>query len=134
MSLSNCSDKPCETSCLNGGTVVGSGKDCSCQCPTFYTGENCETAINIAVNGLYNGDITCLGNSSAASLVVSASSTSPSEFYIDQIGEAAFVDATNFSLTDGDGNGTLNGNLLTVNYIDYSQGSASVNCVFQGSK
>lgn len=130
--LSNCGSKSCDITCMNGGTA--NENDCNCQCPTFYTGTNCETAINIAANGYYSGTRTCDGSTISETVLVTASTTSPSAFNISTVGNAAFLDENNFSLTEGQGSGTLNGNVLTINYLDYIQGSSMSNCTFTGTK
>lgn len=48
-------DDDCETTCQNGGAV---NENCGCNCPSGFTGANCETAVPAGETINVSGDIT----------------------------------------------------------------------------
>lgn len=55
LALMSCKKDPCkDVVCQNGGTPVATGKTCSCDCPSGYEGQFCETKSNFVkckING-----------------------------------------------------------------------------------
>ncbi len=63
--FSSCKKDPCKgVTCQNGGTSVSSGNNCTCNCPTGYEGQFCETKIPF--QGPQNASFEIAGGTSGA--------------------------------------------------------------------
>lgn len=128
---------PCEgIVCKNGGTSVVSGSECTCVCANFYTGEFCETPINEQYAGTYNGTTSCQNYPNEAdSYLLTIESEGPNFMLIHGFGEIEFTTNKSFVINSGYGSGTIENNILNINYTSFSQGSfTTTTCSFTGSK
>jgi hypothetical protein len=113
--------------CQNGGTCDGG----NCVCASGYEGTNCETATASKLAGAYSATESCqppLTGSSNWSSTVTQSSSDKTKIVIANFGDsganvtgkvdknAITLDATTIDGTNVTGTGTVNGNILTINY------------------
>ncbi len=135
---------PCKNIfCKNGG-VCKSG---ICQCPTGYYGTYCEKALNSIFFGTFNGNETCTSGEEKYALTFTPTSpASPTTMLLSNLyndnytANCNMLNATDFSFsgsstngTEYTGTGSLNNNVLTVNYT-IMNGSTSNTCTFIGSR
>ena len=120
--LTSCETDECkDVTCENDGVCV----DGTCDCTEGYTGTNCETAWTEAFLGTYDGVDTCgfqyqsvitsttfngLTISNAFGLAANATAALTGETTI----QVATQTVNGYSISGG--SGTLNGDVLTINY------------------
>jgi hypothetical protein len=121
-SFSSCETDACkDVTCENGGICV----DGDCDCPAGFGGLNCGTAWAAAFTGTFNGVDNC--EFVYESTITSSAPTSLSIgniFGLAASGTATISSATTISIAaqtvnsyDIQGTGTLNGNVLTIEYV-----------------
>ncbi len=122
--------------CNNGGTCING----SCACATGYEGTNCSTNSASKVDGTYTCTETCQPPVTGGtwSSTVTVSSSDETNIVISNFGNSntnvtALVDVNAITLNATDvngsqvtGTGTINGNVLTINY--QLAGTVNYNC------
>lgn len=139
--FSSCTPDPCkDVTCLNNGTC----NDGNCECVTGYEGTDCGTEVRAKFLGPYSVTDGCSASGAATySININKSNTEINVVLISNFWNLfannvkATVNGTNLTIAtqepDNDGykvtgNGTINGNTLTINYTVIAPGGASDVC------
>lgn len=139
VTFTSCDPDACkDVVCNNGGTCVNG----NCDCLTGYEGSNCSTVSAASLPGTYTGTESCqppLSSSSSWSSTLTQSSNDETKVVISNFGDsgtnvtgqvnknAITLDATAIGSYTVTGTGTINGNVITINY-DLSGGVTPRSC------
>jgi hypothetical protein len=139
VTYTSCNKDECkDVVCQNGGTCV----DGRCQCTAGYEGSNCETASASRLPGSYVASETCqppVSGGQTWSSTVTQSSNDKTRIVIQNFGNsntsvtafinsnAITIDPVSISGKNVTGTGTVNGNILTINY-ELNGGATNYKC------
>ncbi len=141
VTYTSCTKDECkDVVCQNGGTCISG----TCSCPTGYEGSNCQTLSRDKFVGTYIGTEQCTSGTDAYTIVLAASSGALNLTFTNIYNQGYTATCTvtgknTFSFsgsqltTSFTGNGTLNGNQLTVAY-QITSPAANNSCTFTGNK
>lgn len=132
---------PCQDIvCLNGGTCISG----TCSCPNGYEGDSCQTLSRAKFIGEYTGNETCTIGSDSYNVTFTGNSNDK-ELVIGNLYNQGFAlrctvtGSTTFSFSENQqgvavtGNGSINGNNLTIEYT-LTDGVTTNTCTYVGTK
>ena len=124
LTLQSCMKDPCKNvTCQNGGTC----QDGNCECTLPWEGPKCEVDARDKFVGFWRGTTVCEGDSEITTIGIAKSSVRPNRIVIGSI-DADLTSSSTFDIPFQPvgvnglpetiyGNGSLNGNQLTLNYV-----------------